>query len=121
MSLPEVGLLQLPLTVPCEPRPQHAETKEDVIEVHAISETMEPTPSHEKKTETGGTIPIKGEKTKNSTSNSYLDLMINTNQIPAGKVKQKFCMRSTVKPRPKPSPLRQMHFAESHESLLSVH
>jgi hypothetical protein len=108
-SLPEVP--GLPLTAPCEPHP-----KENAIDER---EAMEPKQPHGKKT--AEDEPVKGGETEHSTSRCHLPSMMNADRIPAGKVIEKFCIRSPLKPRPKPSPLRQMHVVGSHESLLSAH
>jgi len=67
-SLPEAGFGKLPLTVPREPRPQHAETKEDTVEVHEMSISMESKQSPGKNTEASVTKSVKGGETMNSTS-----------------------------------------------------
>jgi hypothetical protein len=86
-----------------------------------MSEAMEPKQSQEKKTEAGVTELVKGGETKNSMSSFDVGTMMKTDRITASKVKETFCIRNTLKPRPKPSPLRQVQLAGSHESHMSVH
>ena len=95
--------------------------EEDVVEVHAKSEAMKSKQSQGKMTEARVAKPVKGGETKNSTSSCDECTMMKTNRILGSQVKENLCLRSPFKPKPKPSPLRQVQLAGSHESLLSVH